>query len=632
MTAATALAEPRVARPRSRLGTRLAVVLMPLVLIPVMLMGGAAYLRTRTILETQARSQLTALTLAQLETVREWSRKRELQLRLGSQRTEVVGALDTLVAADAGSPDYASAQQTLRTSLAELMVRSDETLFSELMFVRLPDGVILAATGPDLEGQTLGSVRDGNVGTDALLTTPAYNDALIAPGNVALLTSLPILGADRASPAGLLVGVNRGLRVGALLEAMQGLWRAQGVYRVERGRGFLAVPPDVRVLLPQYSMEPVAETGLDHPIFALAPETTSGTYQRVDPVAGEDEFGGFQWAPELGMGVALELPTSDVFTDLGSLAPFTVGLVVFAAMLCFVIVLIASDRLMRPLGQLAEFADRISRGEWGHRVPETSDDEIGALATSFNRMADDLSGLYGSLEARVEERTQQVRTAAEVARAVTSTPNLDDLLRRAVDLIRERFGYYHVTIFMLDETGANAVVRESTGEIGQLMKARGHGLAVGSPSVIGWVTANNQGRIATDVGRDPIHLKNELLPETRSEAAVPLQVAGTVLGALDVQSKELNAFSPEALEVLQALADQLSTAIQNARLAQDSALAAERARLLTAVTGQFGGLMDVEQVLETAAHTLHRVLGQPEIVITLAPDVGAATEGGDGRG
>jgi len=327
-----------------------------------------------------------------------------------------------------------------------------------------------------------------------------------------------------------------------------------------------------------------------------------------------------------------EVPRAEVFSGLGSLAPFTVGLVVFAAMLCFVIVLIATDRLMRPLGQLAEFADRISRGEWGHRVPEKSDDEIGALATSFNRMADDLSGLYGSLEAQVEERTRQVRTAADVAHAVTSTPNLDDLLRRAVDLIRDRFGYYHVTIFLLDETAANAVVRESTGEIGQLMKARRHSLAVGSPSVIGWVTANNQGRIATDVGRDPIHLKNELLPETRSEAAVPLQVAGTVLGALDVQSKEINAFSPEALEVLQALADQLSTAIQNARLAQDSVVAAERARLLTAVTGQFGGLMDVESVLETAAHTLHRVLGQPEIVITLAPDVRPAAVGGDGRG
>jgi HAMP domain-containing protein len=153
-----------------------------------------------------------------------------------------------------------------------------------------------------------------------------------------------------------------------------------------------------------------------------------------------------------------------VYSGLGSLAPFTVGLVVFAAMLTFVIVLVATDRLLKPLGLLAEFADRISRGEWGHRVPEGSDDEIGALATSFNRMADDLRGLYASLEARVEERTRQVRTAAEVAHTVTSTPNLDDLLRRAVDLIRDRFGYYHVTIFLLDEAGANAVVRESTGE------------------------------------------------------------------------------------------------------------------------------------------------------------------------
>jgi signal transduction protein with GAF and PtsI domain len=127
-------------------------------------------------------------------------------------------------------------------------------------------------------------------------------------------------------------------------------------------------------------------------------------------------------------------------------------------------------------------------------------------------------------------------------------------------------------------------------------------------------------------------LKNELLPETRSEAAVPLQVAGKVLGALDVQSKEVNAFTPEALEVLQALADQLSTAIQNARLAQDSAMAAERARLLSDVTGKFGGLMDVERVLETAAHTLHRVLGQPEITITMVSGgQPLPEEGGNGR-
>jgi GAF domain-containing protein len=257
------------------------------------------------------------------------------------------------------------------------------------------------------------------------------------------------------------------------------------------------------------------------------------------------------------------------------------------------------------------------------------------LAAGLNRMADDLSGMYQSLEARVEERTKQIRIAAAVARAVVSTPVLDDLLRRAVELIRDRFGYYHVSIFMLDEEGKSAVLRESTGEVGSALKARGHRLAVGSQSIIGWVTANNQPRVASDVSSDPVHFKNELLPETRAEAAVPLQVGGTVLGALDVQSTNPGAFSPDDIEVLQTLADQLSAAIQNARLAQSSAMAADRSRVISEVTGQFSGMLDVDSVLRTAAHALHRALGQPEIVVRL--DAGEAVEpapedGGNGQG
>jgi nitrate/nitrite-specific signal transduction histidine kinase len=287
--------------------------------------------------------------------------------------------------------------------------------------------------------------------------------------------------------------------------------------------------------------------------------------------------------------------------------------VLAAILVSTAIVLYVTARMLRPLSTLTLFSERLSRGEWSHRVPEERQDELGTLAGSLNRMAEELSGLYRSLEARVEERTRQIRTAAEVARAVTSTPQLEDLLRRAVDLIRERFGFYHVSIFLLDHDGKVAALRESTGQVGAVLKARGHSLPVGSQSVIGWVTANNEPRIASDVGRDPVHLANELLPETKSEAAVPLQVAGRVLGALDVQSAEPGAFTPEMVEVLQTLADQLSAAIQNARLAQESAQAADRSRLISEVSSQFSGLMDIERVLETAAQTLHRVLGRPEV-------------------
>ncbi|HEX9681216.1 MAG TPA: GAF domain-containing protein, partial [Anaerolineales bacterium] len=283
------------------------------------------------------------------------------------------------------------------------------------------------------------------------------------------------------------------------------------------------------------------------------------------------------------------------------------------------------NRMVRPLARLAEFAQRISRGDWRVRLPENRNDEVGALSTAFNRMAQQLSDLYLSLEQKVEDRTRQVRTAAEVARAITSTPALDDLLRRAVDLIREQFGYDHVTIFLLDEEARYAVVRESTGEVGALLKARRYRIEVGSQSMIGWVTANNRPRLATDVGQDPVHLANELLPDTRSEAAIPLQVTGRVLGALDVQSKKRDAFSQEDLEILQTLADQLSAALLNARLAERSGRAADRARLISQLTVDLAGKQELADVLQTTARALHRGMGKAEVVIRVA-------QGGDGRG
>jgi nitrate/nitrite-specific signal transduction histidine kinase len=368
--------------------------------------------------------------------------------------------------------------------------------------------------------------------------------------------------------------------------------------------------------LAQYATEPEAKTGQTHPAFDEAQVETSGTVEFTH-VDGESVLVSYEWIPEWDMGVIIERPQVDIYAEINSLAPFTVGLVLVAGIITMIVVAFATGRILRPLGSLTDFAERISRGEWLHRVPEDRDDELGALAAAFNRMADDLSEVYKSLEDRVEERTRAIRTASEVARAVISTPSLDDLLPRAVELIRSQFGYYHVSIFMLDEEGRYAELRESTGEIGEALKARGHRLEVGSHSIIGWVTKNNRSRLVSDVSSASEEFRQEFLPDTRSEAAVPLQVGGRVLGALDVQSRESEAFSPQSVEILQTLADQLSAAIQNARLAQTSVVAAERARLLSEVTSEMSRLMEVDEVLETAARALHKSLGQPEVVVKL---------------
>ncbi len=227
-----------------------------------------------------------------------------------------------------------------------------------------------------------------------------------------------------------------------------------------------------------------------------------------------------------------------------------------------------SQFLTGPITRLTGVAAKIAGGDLTARANVESADEIGALASTFSNMTARLQQTLAGLEERVAERTAQLQAAAEISRAATAMRDLDELLRQALELIRERFGFYHASIFLMDEAGEFAVLRESTGEVGAQLKARGHRLGVGSQSLVGWVTQNRRARVAMDVAGDPFHFKNPLLPDTRSELSIPLIAGDQLLGVLNVQSTELNAFNENIVPVLQTLADQLSVAIQNADLFQ----------------------------------------------------------------
>jgi GAF domain-containing protein len=170
---------------------------------------------------------------------------------------------------------------------------------------------------------------------------------------------------------------------------------------------------------------------------------------------------------------------------------------------------------------------------------------------------------------KLEQRASQLRAAAEVTRDTTAARELDELLNRAVDMIRRRFGFYHAGIFFVDETGEWAVLRAATGDAGRQLLEQGHKLRVGKSGIVGYVAATGEPRIALDVGVDAVHFRNPLLPETRSEMALPLRIGRRVIGALDVQSREETAFDEEDISILQTIADQLAVAIENARLLQE---------------------------------------------------------------
>jgi PAS domain S-box-containing protein len=170
------------------------------------------------------------------------------------------------------------------------------------------------------------------------------------------------------------------------------------------------------------------------------------------------------------------------------------------------------------------------------------------------------------MEARLERRAVQLQAAAEVARDATTARDLDELLNRAVNLVRDRFGFYHAGIFLVDDQGEYAILTAATGEAGRAMLERGHKLRVGEVGIVGYVAGSGQPRIALDVGADAVHFRNPFLPETRSEMALPLKVGGRVIGVLDVQSEEASAFDEDDVRVLQTMADQLAVAIESARL------------------------------------------------------------------
>ena len=198
------------------------------------------------------------------------------------------------------------------------------------------------------------------------------------------------------------------------------------------------------------------------------------------------------------------------------------------------------------------------------------------LASSFNSMAEGLQTLVQTLEKKVENRTQDLqkqanylRFTAEIARNATDIRSLDELLNQAGHLLMDRFGFYHTGIFLLDENKEFAILRASPTQAGEEMLARHHKLKVGQVGIVGFVASSGISRVVLDTKNDSIYFNNPLLPNTRSEIALPLKVNNDLFGVLDVQSETPDAFSQDDIGILQIMADQLALAIQRVRLSQE---------------------------------------------------------------
>ena len=272
-----------------------------------------------------------------------------------------------------------------------------------------------------------------------------------------------------------------------------------------------------------------------------------------------------------------ERAASEMARGLPVMAFVTGGVSVIAVLVSVAACLLFARTISRPLVELTATATRIAEGELELEAQTSRADEIGALAEALNRMTAALRGSISLREQRVEERTRSLQTAAQISRATTSVLDPDLLLEQVVNVVRDRFSLYYVGLFLLDAEHQSAVLRAGTGEAGRQMLAQAHRLAIGGQSMIGQCVAHNRAVIQLHAGEAEMRYANPLLPETRSELALPLRSRGRVIGAMTVQSEQDEAFDEAYVAVLQTMADQVAIAIDNAQLFAEAQAALERA-------------------------------------------------------
>jgi GAF domain-containing protein/HAMP domain-containing protein len=251
---------------------------------------------------------------------------------------------------------------------------------------------------------------------------------------------------------------------------------------------------------------------------------------------------------------------------------------VFSLLLGFGIAVIITNSISQPIGQMIKAFRQVEDGDLKQRLSISATDEVGELAVHFNQMVSKLEGLQTSLEKRVAERTDQLNATIEVGRVASSILNSDELIAKVVNLVTDRLNYYYAAIFIIDTSNRWAELKDATGIAGQTLKERGHRLELGGKSMVSNAITSRQARIAADVGSEPVRFDNPLLPDTRSEIALPLIAGGRVIGVLDVQSTLESAFSPSDIDTLQGMVNQVAIALENARLFQETQASLEELR------------------------------------------------------
>jgi len=543
---------------RGGLGRTLLAAFLILAIVPMSTISFIAINRTRQNMRQELMARLTAVTTLKETQIQQWITEQSRSLAVLSSQPDVQQAAMTLLTEYPASAAYDTAYTNLYDDLrAEL---AQDASFAAFTLLREDsDEPLLEVIAPHKQVSTDTTWQQVPLTSD---------DRHISPKPVA-----PTLNVTHSIPGP--EGGSMSLLVGCLdLTALEQIM-TESPEMGETGETYLVTPAGQSI--------PDLATGDDTPLAvflhsqgidaALAGHSGNGLY---DNYAGQPVIGAYRWLPELQAALVAEQAQAEAFVAEEALATMLVGTTLAVALLTTLLAAVVTRQITQPIVRLTMRAVEIANGDLEQTVLVDRRDEIGILARAFNIMSAELRTLYNGLEQKVAERTTQLREAnrrlryravqltvsAEVGRVATSILDLDILLSRVVQVIRDYYRFAYVAIFLLDDTSQWAVLREGSGELGNALKAKGQWLSVGEPSLVGQVAKKGEPQVLsrTDARGGP-----SSPPSNYSEVAFPLRIGGRTIGVLDIHSTHADAFDADDIRVLQGVADQIAIAIENAR-------------------------------------------------------------------
>jgi len=274
-------------------------------------------------------------------------------------------------------------------------------------------------------------------------------------------------------------------------------------------------------------------------------------------------------------------------------------------------------RMLQPVTSLTQAAHAVTEGDFSHKVKVETRDELGILAEAFNQMNAQIQDLINTLEEQVADRTRALETSTEVSRRLSTILDQEQLVKEVVEQLVTAFKYYYAHIYLFDEDKNTLIMKGGTGEAGQVMLSRGHTIQKGH-GLVGRAAESNKVILVGDTLNEEGWQPNELLPETRSEVAIPIAIGDNVLGVFDVQHNIINGITEEDATLLQSIANQVAIAVQNAQAYTRAQRQADRETHITEISQQIQQATTIDEVMKIAVSELGQVLDAKRASVELS--------------